>query len=75
MCNHVFCLPCILKKFAEGKVDTYLEECPECTETIFFAPRPEVQLNVITSQLRLEQGMQAAPVEPIASNPFEAYLI
>jgi hypothetical protein len=76
MCKHVFCLPCLLEKFDKGNAyTTWLEECPVCRETIFFAPRREERVNEFTSQLRLKQGMPLASVDLLSSNPFEKYTI
>lgn len=75
MCNHVFCLPCIIKTFNAGQCVTYLEECPVCRKTFFFVPRAEEHLNAIATRFRARRGMQIAPVESANSRPFDKYLI
>jgi hypothetical protein len=76
MCDHIFCLPCLLEKFDKGDPSTtYLEKCPVCRKAILFVPRPEEKLNVFTVKLCAEQGMPSLPVDPPTLNPFHKYSI
>ena len=76
MCYHIFCLPCLLERFAKGDPSTtYLEECPVCRDVIYFTPRPEERLNAITTELRAKQGMPIPSMDPPSSNPFDKYTI
>jgi hypothetical protein len=76
MCEHIFCLPCLLERFDKGDPSTtYLEKCPVCGDTIFFAPRPEGHLNAFTAELREKQGMPSPSFDPPCLNPFDKYTI
>lgn len=76
MCEHIFCLPCLLERFDMGDPSTtYLEECPVCRKTILVVPMPEERLNQFTAKIRERQGMPSPFLDPICLNPFDKYAI